>query len=304
MSWAAVIVGGSVLVGGYIQSQSAKSATQAQVQAAETATQAQLEMYYQSREDMAPWREAGEAALGQASTPGGGVPPAREDFAFNAAEYLQMYPDVADPARWGGTPQQHYAQHGLAEGRYPSLSAKEEIEGWTGEPTEGTGLVGMIEAGPGEFVPEEQPGYRFGYEEFVEKPTLRMASATGRLGGGGTQKALTRYASNYATGEYDNWLRRWYDSLKPDQSLAGLGQTSASQTAQNALTTGQMVGQNALYSGTARATGYINQGNIWGNSISGVGQNALNSYMADRMVLFNRPGQQPSPTQQAPYYIS
>lgn len=220
MSWAAVVIGGTVLVSSWYQSKQAGKATEAQVGAAEQATQTQLEMYYQSREDLAPWREAGVEALNK--------------------------------------------------------------------------LVPMIEAGPGEFVPEEQPGYRFGYEEFVEKPTLRMASATGQLGGGGTQKALTRYASNYATGEYANWLRNWYDSLKPYQSLAGVGQTSATQTAQNALTTGQMVGQNALYAGTARATGYVNQANIWGNAISGVGQNYLDYYMMNRMGLFNRnqPGNQ------------
>lgn len=215
MSWAAVIVGGSVLVGGYIQSQSAQSAAQAQAGAAGIATQAQLRMYYQSREDMAPWHEKGAEALNK--------------------------------------------------------------------------LLAMIQAGPGEFRPEEQPGYKFGYQEFVEKPTLAMASATGGLGGGGTQKALTKYASDYATGNYQNWLNNWYKSLTPYQSLAGLGQTTAGQMGQNALVTGQNIGQNVLTAGQARATGYINQGNIWGNAISGMGQNALNYYMMQNMGLFKKP---------------
>lgn len=212
----AAIIAGTTLYGIYKQSQASKRATAAGVEAAGEASEAQLEMYYQSREDMAPWREAGVNALNQ--------------------------------------------------------------------------LTGRIEAGPGEFRPEDQPGYQFGYEEFVEKPTLRMASATGGLGGGGTQKALTRYASDYATGNYQNWLNNWYRSLTPLQSLTGLGQTTAGQMSQNALTTGQMVGQNIRSAGQARATGYINQGNIWGSAISGLGQNALN-YM-----MYNQYGNQNVPT--------
>jgi len=203
------IAAGIGLYSVYKQSQYAKQATQAGVGASDRATQAELDMYYQSREDLAPWREAGAGALNK--------------------------------------------------------------------------LTGMIEAGPGEFVPEEQPGYQFGYEEFVEKPTLRMASATGGLGGGGTQKALTRYASDYATQNYQNWLNNWYQSLTPYQSLAGLGQTSAGQTAQNALTTGQAIGSNIVGAGNARATGYVNQANIYGNAISGMGQNVLNYYMMNQM---------------------
>jgi len=158
-------------------------------------------MYQQGREDQAPWREAGEEALGD--------------------------------------------------------------------------LVNMIERGPGEFVPSDQPGYKFGYEEFVEKPTLRLASARGALGGGGTQKALTRYAQDYASQEYDNFLTRWYKSLTPYQSLAGIGQTTAAQGAQTGAYTGAQIGQNIMAGGEARATGYVNQANIWGNLLSGVGQNAL-----------------------------
>ena len=208
MSWAAVIIGGTALLGAYAQSQASRRAASAAWAGADAATRAQLEMYYQSREDMAPWREAGIESLNK--------------------------------------------------------------------------LIEMMEVGPGEFVPGEQPGYKFGYQEFVEKPTLRMASATGGLGGGGTQKALTRYASDYATQNYQNWLNNWYKSLTPYQSMAGLGQTTAGQMGQNALATGQMMGQNMRYAGSARATGYINQGNIWGNMISGLGQNALNYMMYNK----------------------
>jgi len=213
---ALLVAGGLAAAGGVasgmMQSSAAKKAAETGAGAADEATRAQLEMYYQAREDLAPWRAAGEKALGD--------------------------------------------------------------------------VVNMLEKGPGEFVPAEEPGYKFGYEEFVEKPTLRLASATGALGGGGTKKALTRYAQDYASQEYDNFLTRWYKSLTPYQSLAGIGQTTAAQTGQNAISTGQQIGQNIMAGGQSRATGYVNQGNIWGNLLSGVGQNALDYAMYKQAGLF------------------
>ena len=195
------LAAGAGVASGVMQSSVAESAAETMAGATDVASATQWAMYNQSREDLAPWRQAGTEALGT--------------------------------------------------------------------------LQNMLTAGPGEFVPEDQPGYQFGYEEFVEEPTLRMASATGSLGGGGTQKALTRYAQDYASQQYDNFLTRWYKSLTPYQSLAGIGQTTAVQGAQTGAYTGAQIGQNILAGGEARATGYINQGNIWGNVASGIGQNAL-----------------------------
>lgn len=200
-----------------------KKAMEAAEKASKRANETQLEMYYQSREDSAPWREAGTKALER--------------------------------------------------------------------------LDEKVQAGPGEFNPEEDPGYKFGYKEFVEKPLLRGSSAGGRLGGGRVQKELTRYASDYGSTKYDNFLNRWYKSLTPDQSLAGQGQTSAAQSGQNAMATGQIIGDNQMSAGAARATGYQNQGSIAANVASGVGQNTLDYYYMNKN---NPSGTTPmvTPTQQ------
>ena len=95
-------------------SQAAKEAGKLQAKAAGEATDTQLEMYLKSREDLAPWRAAGERALNP--------------------------------------------------------------------------LIEMAEKGPGEFIPEDQPGYKFGYKEFVEKPLLQRASAMGKLRSGEQDK--------------------------------------------------------------------------------------------------------------------
>lgn len=188
----------------YFASRQAKKGTEAATSAAQKGIDTELEMYYKSREDLAPWRAAGEKAL--------------------------------------------------------------------------TSLERKIQAGPGEFRPEEEPGYRFGYKEFVEKPLQRAASAGGRLGSGRTLSELSRYASDYATTKYDNFLDRWLRSLAPEQSLAGVGLTTAGQQAQNALTTGANIAGLQSNIGDIRRSGYETQGQLWGNFGTGMAQNALDEY--------------------------
>lgn len=59
----AILGAGASIFGAKSQSDAAKDAARAQGKAADRATEAQLEMYYQSREDLAPWREAGTRGL-------------------------------------------------------------------------------------------------------------------------------------------------------------------------------------------------------------------------------------------------
>ena len=63
MSWVAVAIGGSALLG-YMGSQNAASA---QTSAASNANSTQQAMYNQTRQDQTPWRNAGGSALGQLS---------------------------------------------------------------------------------------------------------------------------------------------------------------------------------------------------------------------------------------------
>jgi len=211
---AAALTAGSTIYASKKAESAAETQAAASIEGADAATEAQLKMYYQSREDLAPWREFGEKQLGR-------------------------------------------AENLLAEGR-----------------------------GEFKFDPKTEPGYKFGYEEFVEKPLLRGASAEGYLGGGRAGKELTRYASDYATGKYrqarGDWLSEWDQKLNQFYIGAGLGQVASVRTAQNALATGQNVGQitgqGITGAANARATGYVNQANIYGNLASGVGQNILDYY--------------------------
>lgn len=81
-----------------------------------------------------------------------------------------------------------------------------------------------IDTGPGDF--EASPGYQFRLDEGT-KALERAASAKGNVLGGATQKAITRYAQNYATDDYDNFLRRYYESFTPLDKLSGNGMSAA-----------------------------------------------------------------------------
>jgi hypothetical protein len=111
-------------------------------------------------------------------------------------------------------------------------------------------------------------------------------------------KALTRYGQDYATADYDNFLRRYYESLNPLQSLAGVGQSSSAQTAaagsqaagniSNALLAGGQGQANALLAGgNAAAANAMNQGNIWAgaaNSIGNIASKTMDNYQLSNFL--------------------
>lgn len=239
-----LLQGGGSMLGGEAASKGAERAAGHQKEAARVATQAQLEMYYQGRDDLASWRETGANAL-QAlyGKRTYGMPePVREDFGTQE-EFDKAYQDYESSATYQG---------------------------------------GLIQQGPGEFVPEDQPGYQFGFENFIKKPYMSSAAAGGKRLSGQTLKDLSGYASDYGSTQYDNFMNRYYNSLVPYSNLASAGQASAAGSAQLGVQTGQQVGQNILAGGAAQAAGAVGQANAYNQGMAGVvgaGQNALQSYM-------------------------
>ena len=112
--------------------------------------------------------------------------------------------------------------------------------------------------GPGFEKYQQSPYYNFLLEEGT-KARERGASAGGMLGSGAEQKALTKYGEDLASMDYDAWLNRWYQSLNPLFSLAGLGQQAAGGS-QNAMQVAGQAQQNAIYgygqAGAAQNLGY------------------------------------------------
>ena len=96
---------------------------------------------------------------------------------------------------------------------------------------------------------------------------MSNAAAAGGLQSGNTLKAITAYGQKFATDDYNNALSRYF-------TLAGLGPTN---TANLGAQYAEQASKGLENYGDARATGYMSQGNIWGDVIGSAG-NALNDY--------------------------
>lgn len=128
------------------------------------------------------------------------------------------------------------------------------------------------------------PAYQWQIDE-ASKASDAAAAAGGRFYGGSQMKALQNLRQNRANLEFGNYT-------KGLQSLAGVGQTSAGQTAQQATMVGGNVGQSymaagnataqgVIGAGNAAASGYINQANVMSNMM-GQGMQAYG------MGMFNK----------------
>ena len=103
---------------------------------------------------------------------------------------------------------------------------------------------------------QQSPGYAFRMNEGIN------ALDRSALAGGRTQnKNLIRFAEDYASNDYNNYLNHL-------ANLAGFGQTAVNNQAAINTTTGQSIAggygniaNNALLAGNARASGYANMAN-------------------------------------------
>ena len=120
----------------------------------------------------------------------------------------------------------------------------------------------LLETGPGEF--EADPGYEFRLGEGT-KAIDRLAAAKGETFSGKRGKALIDYAQDYASNEYSKFMNRYYKKLDAYGNLMTMGQAAAAKVGAAGQTA---IGQSAniqMGAAEARASSYINQGDIWGN---------------------------------------
>lgn len=190
----------------------------------------------------------------------------------------------AEAIRYAADVQRDIAKKTISYLEGTETRARADVAPWREAGVRALGtLEELMAEGPGEF--KESPGYQFRLAEGV-KALERGAASRGRLFSGGQAKALTQYGQDYATSDYDNFLRRYYQKLQPYQSLAGAGETAATnlanigmQTGSNVAGTMRQTGQSladlAVAEGQARASGYINQANAWNNLLGQAGSTGL-----------------------------
>jgi hypothetical protein len=184
----ALAVGGSALLG----ASAAKSAASTQAAAANRAADLQQKQFELTREDLAPYRAAGQTAL-NALTP----------LATN------------------------YQKFGMDQ-----------------------------------FT--QDPGYAFRLSE-GQKALDRSAAARGGLISGSALKAAQRYGQDMGSQEYMNAFNRYQTErnaqLNPLQSLAGVGQTTATQLGQFGATNAANVGNLMTGGAAAQAAGQVGMAN-------------------------------------------
>ena len=239
---AAAAIGASA-ISASSQSKAAKEAAQTQAESADAATQLQREMWEQQRQDIAPWRQAGQWALPrlqQMLRQGPGAP-------FRA-------PAGLDPRQFAFTPPTAESLVNDPGYQFRLRSGQQALEGTAaarGGLLSGGTLRGLTELG-------QQLGsqeYGQAYGRALGQNELRYGRALTA-----SQDQYTRALQQWQLGQGLN--QQQYNRLA---GLAGVGQATTqylgglgSQYAQNA-------GELALQRGNALAAGQIGAGNAWGN---------------------------------------
>lgn len=145
-------------------------------------------MFNQSRQDQAPFRNAGLTGLNQymamLGLPGVGTAQQNMSSQDQAQAYLDANPDVAASGMDAWT---HYNTYGKKEGRkWPGSSAPVAVAAPTAQ-TQKDAFAAF----------RDTPGYQFGLDEGA-KTVQASAAARGGLNSGATLKALTKFGNDYA----------------------------------------------------------------------------------------------------------
>lgn len=292
MSWVAVAIGGSALLG-YLGSQNAASA---QTNAANQATATQQGMYNQTRQDQTPWRNAGGSAVNMLAylmgLPGyGGRVGGTSSGQPNQAG-INLARAMATPQYWTDGGYQFIDTSGLTQpegggGDAQNPMGQAGLGGDAWAPNTALGGYGSLASPFSLSKFQADPGYQFRLAE-GQKALERSAAAKGMTLSGAQQKALSRYNQDFASIEYGNAYNRYnndqntlYNRLA---GISGTGQTSANMLANVGMNTANNISANQLGAGNAAAAGWIGGTNALSNGINSAynawsSQNQWNSLM-------------------------
>ena len=141
-------------------------------------------------------------------------------------------------------------------------------------------ITAGIEAGTfdvGDFDVRQDPSYQFRLGEGL-KALERKGAALGKLESGAYDKALNRYAQDYASTEYANaYARNMAEQDRKFNMLAGLSGAGQSSAARQSAATSQL----ASSAGNIMA----NQGSAMASGIAGAGAAAAQGYLGTAQAL-------------------
>ena len=114
------------------------------------------------------------------------------------------------------------------------------------------------------------PGYQFGLQQGQLGLDRKAAAAGGRVSGAALN-AASQFATNYAAAGYGAAYQRGQDRLNRLASLAGIGQTSTSNSAAAGAQSSNAISNLISSQGNASGASQLAQGNIWGNTANQIG---------------------------------
>lgn len=245
-----LINAGTSIAGGVMGSQAARDAARTQAGSAEEANRLLWDIYQQNRSDLAPFREAGTAALGGlaglAGQPFTAAPFDASGLAFTPPSGQQVLND--DPGYNWRIQQGMKALEGGAAARGGLLSG------------------GTVQA-----------AQRFGQDLASQEYGNAYGRALGQ-----NQLRYGRARDEYLTnlGLQKDIRNMNFNELA---ALAGIGQTAGSNQAQLGAQVGGQLAGNITSGGAAGAAGQIGSSNAWMQALGGLGSTA-NSYMNQQLV--------------------
>lgn len=282
MPMGAAIAGSAVL-----GAMSSANAADAQSESAAMSTAEQRRQYDLTRQDQAPWREAGLGGLNKLEylLGTGETDLTRDQVRQNLLSQFTKTENAGMPAIWNGVgddnldlamaslsgPKTSVDEAGLNAAIDAEMARMAEMKA---DPDYGSLLRDF---GLEDFT--KDPGYDFRLSE-GEKGINRSLAARGGLFSGAAGKALSRYNQDFASNEYGNAYNRYNtnqgNKINRLASLAGIGQSATNQVQQAGQNAANNISSNMIGSGNAQASGIMGIG----NAISG----GLNNYMQYNMM--------------------
>lgn len=276
-------IAGSAILG----AMSSANAADAQSESAAMSTAEQRRQYDLTRQDQAPWREAGLGGLNKLEylLGTGETDLTRDQVRQNLLSQFTKTENAGMPAIWNGVGDDNWDldmaslsgtktsvdEAGLNAAIDAEMARMAEMKA---DPDYGSLLRDF---GLEDFT--KDPGYDFRLSE-GEKGINRSLAARGGLFSGAAGKALSRYNQDFASNEYGNAYNR-YNTNQGNKfnrlaSLAGIGQSATNQIQQAGQNASNNISSNMIGSGNAQASGIMGIG----NAISG----GLNNYMQYNMM--------------------
>jgi len=307
MSWVAAAAAGGAIIAGSIQADAAEDAAAAQTGAAGKASAEQRRQFNISRQDFAPYRQVGSAAvtsLGRMmglSGPGmTGYPESLVDISGGAPKPIwDLY--ESDPAyrkAWDQVEAQH--RQNFSGQNFTAGSDPVAIERHLRMLMPKRAPVTVDQNGSVVDVPltrkfsmqdfENDPvikaGLQFGLDEGT-KAVRRTLGATGMARSGAAIKGLTRYATDYTGTKAAESYNRFYADqdriFNRLSGLAGTGQTATTNTAQLGAGVAANIGNNMIGAANARGAASIAGGNAMAGGVGSIGNSLQTKFMLDDM---------------------